>query len=225
MTTLKIAYAADAAIVATNWDALASQAWATLPAFDNASTLHVDVLVGGKIHFDTVTGIILAADSFDIYAAALYDKDVASSYTGGIDTAFTANDASLTEDTEFTPLNLKLLAVVKPEATTADTEQSYNWGPVSIASVFGGIMPQKFILVGHNNSNDAVLKAATSDHVVNAVGINYTNALCLLLTEYIMVPAITLRADHLSSIKAARKHNAWLGGGQLSTVLFRLELA
>lgn len=176
MTTLKIAYAADEAIVATNWDALASDDWATLPAFDNASNLYVDVLVGGKIHFDTVTGIILASDSFDIYAAALYDKNVASSYTGGIDTAFTANDITIAADVEFNPLNMKLLAVVKPEATTPDTKQSYNWGPYSIANLFGGLMPQKFILVGHNNSNDAVLAAATSDHVVNAVGIHYTNA-------------------------------------------------
>jgi len=176
MTTTNIAYAADAAIVATNWDALASDDWATLPAFDNTSTLYVDVLLGGKLHFDTVTGIILAADSFDIYLAALYDKDVASSYTGGIDTAFTANDVTIAADVEFNPLNLKLLSVVKPEATTPDTEQSYNWGPFSVASRFDGIMPQKFILVGHNNSNDAVLKAATSDHIINAVGITYTNA-------------------------------------------------
>ena len=175
MTTLKIAYAADEAIVATNWDALASSDWATLPAFDNATNLYVDVLVGGKIHFDTVTGTIVAGDSFEIYVAALYDKDVASSYTGGIDTAFTANDATIAADVEFNELNLKLLAIIKPEATTADTEQSYNWGPESIARMFGGIMPQKFILAGFNNSTDAVLAAATSDHVVNAVGITYTN--------------------------------------------------
>ncbi len=174
-TVTKITYASDEAIIATNWDALASDAWATLPAFDNTTNLYLDVLLGGKIHFDTVTGIILATDSFDIYLSALYDKDVASSYTGGIDALFTANDASLTEDTEFNPLNLKFLTSVRPQATTADTEQSNNWGPNAVAGLFGGVMPQKFILVGHNNSNDAVLKAATSDHVVNAVGITYTH--------------------------------------------------
>jgi len=174
-TVTNITYAADSAIVATNWDALASSAWATLPAFDNTTTLYVDVLVGGKIHFDTVTGTILAADSFDIYVSARYDDDVTTSYTGGIDALFGANDSSLTEDTEFTPLNLIFLTSVKPEATTADTEQSYNFGPYSIARLFGGIMPQNFILVGHNNSNDAVLKAATSDHIVNVVGITYTH--------------------------------------------------
>ncbi len=175
MAETKIKYAADEAIVGTNWDALASKAWATLPAFDNTTNLYVDVLVGGKIHFDTATGIILVGDTFDIYVSALYDNDVASSYTGGIDTLFTANDSSLTVDVEFNPLNMKLLAVIKPEATAPDIEQSYNWGPYSIAGLFGGIVPQKFILVGNNNSNDAILKAATSDHVVNAVGITYTH--------------------------------------------------
>ncbi|MHA2085556.1 MAG: hypothetical protein ACXABD_17510 [Candidatus Thorarchaeota archaeon] len=176
MTTLNIAYAADAAIVATNWDSLASSDWASLPAFDNESTLYVDCLVGGKIHFDTVTGTIVAGDAFEIYVSAYYDTDVTTSLTGGIDAALAANDTTLTEDTEFTPLNMNLLAVVKPEATTPDTEQSYNWGPVSIARAFGGIMPQKFVLIGFNNSTDAVLKAATSDHIINVVGITYTNA-------------------------------------------------
>lgn len=176
MATIKIAYAADAAIVATNWDALASDDWATLPVVDNITNLYVDVLIGGKIHFDTVTGTIVAGDSFDIYVAALYDKDVASSYTGGIDTAFTADDSSIAADVEFNQLNLIPLLSVKPEATTPDTEQSYNWGPIGIAGFFNGILPQKFILVGHNNSTSAVLAAATSDHVVNVVGIHYTSA-------------------------------------------------
>ena len=48
MTTLKIAYSADTAIVATNWDDVASSDWATLPVVDNTSTLYVDVLVGGR---------------------------------------------------------------------------------------------------------------------------------------------------------------------------------
>jgi len=174
MTTLNIAYAADAAIVATNWDALASSAWATLPEFNNESTLYVDVLVGGAVHFDTATGTILAADSFEIYVSAFYDTDIVTSLTGGIDALFNEDDASLTVDVEFNPLNMNLLAVVKPEATTADIEQLYTWGPKSIARVFGGIMPQKFVLVGYNNSTDAVLD--TGEHIVNVVGITYTNA-------------------------------------------------
>ncbi len=174
MTTLKIAYASDEAIVATNWDALASSAWATLPEFDNTTNLYVDVLLGGRVHFDTATGTILAADAFEIYVSAKYATGTATSGTGGIDELFNPGDASLTVDVEFNPLNMNLLTVVKPEATTADVEQTYNWGPVSIARVFGGIMPQKFFLTGYNNSTDAVLD--TGEMVVNAVGVHYTNA-------------------------------------------------
>ena len=176
MTTLKIAYAADETIVATNLDSLASDDWATLPIVDNTTNLYVDGLVGGQLNFDTATGIILVADSIDVYVSALYDIDVASSLTGGIDEAFAANDLSIDADVEFNPLNLKMIAVVKPEVTSPDTEQGYNWGPVSVAAAFGGLMPQKWCLVVHNNSNDAVLKAVTSTHAVNFVGITYTNA-------------------------------------------------
>ena len=174
MTTLKIAYAADEAIVATNLDALASSDWVTLPSVTNEVNLYVDGLVGGQIHFDTATGTILAGDSVDIYIAALTDADTSTTGTGGIDTAFAAGDITIAEDVEFTPLNLKLIAVVKPEATSADTEQTYNWGPVSVAAAFGGLMPQIWFLTIHNNSADAVLD--TGEHVVNFVGITYTNA-------------------------------------------------
>ena len=176
MTTLKIAYAADEAIVATNLDSLASDDWATLPEVDNTVNLYVDGLVGGQINFDTATGTIVAGDSVDIYVSALYDKDTSTTGTGGIDTAFAANDTTIAADVEFNPLNLKLIAVIKPEATTPDTEQGYNWGPVSVAAAFGGLMPQKWFLAVHNNSTDAVLKAATSTHAANFVGITYTNA-------------------------------------------------
>ena len=175
VTVTNITYASDEAIVATNWDGMLTDTWRSLPAFDNTTSLYIDVLVGGRIHFDTVTGIILAADSFDIYLSALYDNDIASSYTGGIDLLLTANDTTLAADVDLNPLNMKLFASVKPEATTADAEQSYAWGPYSVAALFGGLMPQKFILVGHNNSNDAAIKAATSDNVVNAVGVTYTH--------------------------------------------------
>ena len=175
MTTLKIAYASDEAIVATNWESLAADAWATLPLVDNTTNLYVDALIGGQMDLDTTTGVIVAGESFDIYMAALFDKDVASSYTGGINTAFTADDNSLTADVEFTDLNLKFLTSVSVEATTPDVSQGYNWGPLSVAALFGGLLPQKYILVGHNNTGGTTT-AATSTTIVNLVGVHYTNA-------------------------------------------------
>lgn len=175
MATVSLSYAADSAITATNWESLAADDWASLPDFDNTSNLYVDVLVGGQIDLDTTTGTIAAGESFDIYVAARYDKDVTTSYSGGIDTAFGANDSTLTEDTEFTPNNLILLCSVRVEETAPDVSQGYNWGPISVASKFGGILPQHFMLVGHNNTGGTTT-AATSTTVVNAVGIKYTVA-------------------------------------------------
>ena len=171
MAVVTQTYAADAAIAVTTWESLAAAAWATSAAFDNTGTNYIDVLVGGAIAGDTVTGAISAGETFNIYVAARYDKD-AVSYTGGIGTTLGAADSSLTEDTEFTPLNLKLLATVSVEATAPDVDQDYNWGPVSVAAAFGGVVPQNFILLLENNTGATT---GSSGMVVNAVGITYTS--------------------------------------------------
>lgn len=175
MTTTNIKYADDAAIVATNWESLAAADWATLPAVDNSSNLYVDVSVGGQIDLDTTTGTLTAGESFDIYVAAQFDYDTASSYNGGIDTSFTANDATIAEDVEFNPLNLIFLTSVAVEATTPDVSQGYNWFVGSLAQAFGGIMPKRWMLVGHNNTGGTTT-AATSTTIINYNGITYTSA-------------------------------------------------
>lgn len=175
MAVTKITYAADAPIVAANWESLVAGGWATLPEVSNLSTLFMDVSIGGQINLDTATGALAAGESFDIYISAQFKSDVASSYSGGIDTAFNDDDSSLTEDTEFNPLNLILLTSVAVEATTPDIEQGYNWFVGSIAQAFGGVMPRRWMLVGHNNTGGTT-KATTSTTIINYNGITYTTA-------------------------------------------------
>jgi len=167
-----IVYSGDVAITSSNWESLAADKWATLPIVDNTSTLYIDMLVGGQINLGTATGTLAAGESFDIYVSAPYLQGTTTTITGGIDAAFDQNDNSLTEDTEFNPLNLIFLTSVSVRATTPDVELGYNFGPVSIASAFGGIMPQKFVLVGHNNTGGTT-KATTSTTAINTVGITY----------------------------------------------------
>jgi len=169
MTTSNIAYSADTAIAVTAWESLAADSWATSANVDNTSNLYIDMLVGGEIAASATT--IAAGESFDIYVAARYDKDVTTSYGGGIGTSLAAASAE-TEDTDFTPLNFVFLTSVSVEATAPDTTQDYIWGPVSIAQAFGGIMPQHFILALHNNTGSAM----TTGNVINSVGITYTSA-------------------------------------------------
>lgn len=160
-------YAPDAAIVVTAWDALAADDWASSANFDNTSTLYNDLLVGGEIA--ATLGTLAAGEQFEIYVAARYDKDLATSYGGGLGTALGAGDSTLTEDVEFTPLNLKLLTVVAIEDTTPNTTQDYMWGPESVAALFGGTMPQHFILMIHN----ATGSATGTGNIVNAVGVTF----------------------------------------------------
>ena len=173
-TVTTTTYASDEAIVATNWDSLVADDWASLPEVTNVANKYVDVLVGGQVNVDTATGVLAAGESFDIYICAKFDTDTATSGTGGIDTAFNPNDSSIAIDVEFNPLNIPLLTSVLVEATTPDTEQGYNWGPIGIAQVFGGVVPQKWFLLGHNNTGGTT-KAATSTNIVNLVGITFTH--------------------------------------------------
>ena len=172
MANTSLLYAADEAITASNWDSLVADDWATLPAFDNTTNLYVDVLIGGEIAFNTTTGTLAAGESFDIYVAARYAVSDANSYSGGLDDAFGANDATIAEDTEFTPLNLFFLGSVSIRATTPDTTLDYMFGPWPVAPLFGGQVPQNFILVGHNNTGATMGTGCA----VNAVGLKYSTA-------------------------------------------------
>ena len=170
MAITKITYAGDAGLAVTEWDAtLAAGQWATSAIFDNASTLYVDVLAGGVLELDATTPVV--GDTMDIYVAAQYDKDLAGSMGGGIDALLVAA-AELVEDVAFVKANLILVKSVSVEATTPANAQGYNWGPISIAQFFGGIMPQKFMLFLHNNTAGTM----AAGPIVNLVGITYTTS-------------------------------------------------
>jgi len=168
MAELKIKYATDSALAVTEWDAtLAAGQFATSAIYDNTSTLYTDVLVGGVLELDATTPV--AGDTMDIYIAGQY-SETATDMGGGIDALFDAATEEVV-DTAFVTANLVLFAVVSVEATTPATAQGYHWGPVSVASAFGGIMPKRFMLVLHNNT--AGTMAAGPD--VNTTGITYTS--------------------------------------------------
>lgn len=169
MTTNKIAYGADAALAVTAWGTgLAAGEWATSAIFANGSSLFVDVLVGGVLELDATTPV--AKDTLDVYLCGQY-SDTATDMTGAIDALLGAAGEEV-EDVSFVKANLILMASVNVEATTPATAQGYHWGPISVASFFGGTMPKNFMLLLHNNTAGTL--AAGSD--VNTIGITYTNA-------------------------------------------------
>lgn len=168
MAVTKVTYAADSALAVTEWDAtLAGGEYATSAIYDNTSNLYMDVLVGGVLELDASTPVV--GDTMDIYIVAQYDTDTATTMTGGIDALF---DAATEEaaDTAFVKANLILFESVNVEELTPATAQGYNWGPKGVAQFFGGVVPQKWMLVLHNNTGGTM----AAGPVVNTVGITYT---------------------------------------------------
>ena len=167
-TVTTITYATDGSIAVTAWGtSLISGDWATSAIYDNTSTNYVDVLLGGVLELGTTT--IVAGDTLDVYLCGQY-SETATDMDGAIDALLGAAGEEV-EDVSFVKTNLKLLATVNVEATTPDTAQGYHWGPVSVAALFGGIMPKRFMLLLHNNTGGPL--AAGSN--VNATGITYTH--------------------------------------------------
>jgi len=167
MAEVKIKYDTDAALAVTEWDTtLATTQFATSAIFDNRTTLYVDVSIGGIVQLDDTTPV--AGDTMDIYIVGQYSA-TATDMTGGIDALF---DAATEEavDVAFVKANMPLLVSVAVEAGTPATAQGYHWGPLSVAAAFGGMMPEQFMLVLHNNT--AGTMAASPD--VNTIGITYT---------------------------------------------------
>ena len=169
MAVPNITFGSDVALAVTAWGtSLAPGEFATSAIFDNTSSLFMDVFVGGILELGATTPV--AGDTLDVYISGQYSA-TATDMTGGIDALFVAA-TELVEDTAFVKANLILLRSVSVEATTPATAQGYHWGPIGVAQFFGGIMPQRFMLTLHNNTDGTM--AAGSD--VNTVGITYTTA-------------------------------------------------
>lgn len=169
MAETKITYGSDVALGVTDWaTTLLTQEWATSALFDNSTSQFDDVLVGGIIEGDTVTGVIAAGESFDIYIVGRYSAG-ANDFGGGID-ALLGVSVEEVEDVDFVKANLKLLVSIQVEPTAPDVDQGYHWGPISVEQFFGR-MPQFFMLLLHNNTGASL--GASSD--VNTVGITYTS--------------------------------------------------
>lgn len=165
MTTTKIAYAAAAALTHT----LASLATSSTllagresTAVDNSSNLYDDAILEGKIK----TGTTTANTVIEIW---VYGEGVsASNYMGQA----TGSDAALTlTDNGFKRL-MKLACVIDVIGTAAAT---YIFGGISIAQLFGGVMPRKWgVFVTHNTGNN--LDSTGGNHVVEYIGVTYTSA-------------------------------------------------
>lgn len=129
-------------------------------AVDHTVGKEIDSLVGGKV---TVGTTPTANTQIQIWAFGSYDG---TSYSGGA----TGIDAALTpQSTEL----LRLVTVIPNVGTTSN--QQYNWGPFSLAQIFGGTLPRKTgIFVTHNTGVN--LNATPANHEVKRTPVSYASA-------------------------------------------------
>lgn len=134
---VKIEYAASSALtitlasLATDANLLAGR---ESTAVDNTTNKYLDYLLAGKITTGTSP---TTAKQIRVYVVGLMEDATYPDVFDGTDSAETVSGVG-TRDSA-----LKL-AVVIPTIATSDL--TYYFGPISIASLFGGVMPKKFVV-------------------------------------------------------------------------------
>jgi len=167
MTNNKIAYETSRTITITLDGGLASSAdftagrQSTLES--NSTDLDADYLLFGEI---TVGTSPVINTQIRVYCFG-YDADVSYPDTFG------ATDANVTLSSAGAGLSfLKLAAILNVDTTTSD--KTYSFGAVSIASLFGGVIPTDFgFFVTHNTNVN--LNTTAANHKLIIRGVYSTN--------------------------------------------------
>ena len=110
-------------------------------AVDNSSNLYLDYLVSGKITTGTSP---TTARSIQVWAVGSWDGTNWPDVFDGTDSAETITSANHKNSV------CRFLAEM---ATDATSDRTYHFGPVSVASAFGGVLPKSFVVfVTHNTA-------------------------------------------------------------------------
>lgn len=167
MASIKLAYAASATVTITP-DALASDtnllAGRESTAIDNATNLYLDYLLAGKLTTGTLP---TDAREIRVYVAGIVDDTpIYPDVLDGTDSNETITSSGIRDAA------LRLAAVI---ATNNTSDRTYWFGPISVAALFGGTLPGKFVVfVVHNTGVN--LNATGSNHAIKVTGVYETVA-------------------------------------------------
>lgn len=141
MANIKIAYAASSSLTITLTSLATSSsliAGREATAVDNSTSLYLDYLLAGSF----TAGTSPTAGAIEVHVVGMQDD---TTWPDG----FTGVDAAKT----ITSSDIKNAICRSAGSLTTDTTSSrvYPFGPVSVASLFGGTCPRKFTLwVSHS---------------------------------------------------------------------------
>lgn len=159
MATLKAAYPTLGQAITITLASLASGSVRESAAVDNQTNLYLDALVAVTIKLQA--GSPSSDKAVYVYAAGSTDASTWPDAVTGSDAGITLNN----------PTQLRLLGVIFAP-TSAGTFKSE---PLSVASVFGGVLPPKWSIVLLNKTGIA-FSATEGDHVKLYTGIAATVA-------------------------------------------------
>jgi hypothetical protein len=167
MTTNKIAYGTEAAMTITLASLGTSSTWVAgreSNSVDNSVNLYLDYLISGQIMVGTSPS---ANTQIRVYAFSTVGLSATwPDVFDGTDSAETISSVGVGQGF------LKRLATLNVDATTSDL--GYQFGKVSLAQAFGGVVPAAWGLwVTHNTGVN--LNATAGNHYVVRQGIATTN--------------------------------------------------
>lgn len=122
-------------------------------AIDNSTTLALDYLISGKVTAGTSP---TAARSIEVWAVGSWDGTTWPDVFDGTSSTETVTSADIKAAT------CRLLSAM---ATANTSDRTYFFGPVSVAAVFGGVVPKKFVIfVVHNTGVN--LNSTAANHQI-----------------------------------------------------------
>lgn len=163
----KIAYGASAALTQTNLDGLASSAthvagWES-GAIDNSSNLYVDYIINAVLRAESAG---LSAGEIRVHLVAEQSDSTWPDVFDGTESAETVTDTNVRD---------AICRVAAVTATDTTASQDYFLNIPSVAAVFGGTCPRKFV-VFITQSTGTTLETTGDPNQVYVKGVYYTTA-------------------------------------------------
>ena len=156
MADLKLSYPAASdltitlASLASDTNLLTGRESATI---DNTANLYLDILISGKITAGTSP---TASRSIEVWAVGSWDGTNWPDVFDGTESAETITSADIKASVT------RYLAAM---ATANTSDRAYHFGPVSLASAFGGTLPPKVVLfVTHSTGQN--LNSTAANHQI-----------------------------------------------------------
>ena len=166
MADVKLAYGSSAAFTIGIESTASSSTFVAgreSTAVSNTTNLYLDYLISGEI---TVGTSPTADTEIKVYAyGSQNDTPDYPDVLDGTDSDETFTSAAIKD------ASLHLLAVLRVDSATSD--RTYYFAPVSLAAVFGGVVPKNFgVFVTHNTGVN--LNATAGNHKINYTGVYET---------------------------------------------------